>query len=117
MHELSILMEVVRVVEEEAKKNNIDSVKCIVLQVGELSTVVPLFMEEYFSNVVDGNPMFSDATLQIETLPGIAKCRKCETQFNVVENKGWCPNCGSYDKDLVCGEEFFIKEILVPDIT
>lgn len=110
-------MEVVRVVEEEAKKNNIDSVKCIVLQVGELSTVVPLFMEEYFSDVVDGNPMFSDATLQIETLPGIAKCQKCATQFNVVENKGWCPNCGSYDKDLVCGEEFLIKEILVPDVT
>lgn len=117
MHELSILMEVVRIVEEQAKQNNIDSVKCIVLQVGELSTVVPLFMEEYFPNVVDGNPMFTDTVLEIETIPGIAKCRNCAKTFNVVENKGWCPNCGSYDKDLVCGEEFFIKEILVPEST
>lgn len=117
MHELSILMEVVRIVEEQAKQNNIDSVKCIVLQIGELSTVVPLFMEEYFSNVVDGNSMFTDTVLEIETLPGIAKCRNCSKMFNVVENKGFCPSCGSYDKDLVSGDEFFIKEILVPENT
>lgn len=114
MHELSILMEVVRIVEEQARKQNIDSVKGIVLQVGELSSVVPRFMEEYFPNVVDGNPMFKDTELEIETIPGIAKCQKCGTEFNVVENKGWCPNCGSFDKDLVCGDEFLIKEIYVP---
>lgn len=114
MHELSILVEIVRVVEEQAKQQKIDKVKAIVLQVGELSAVVPLFMQEYFSNVVDGNSLFEDAELEIETVPGIARCSKCAEEFNVVENEGWCPKCGSYDKVLIRGGDLFIKEILVP---
>lgn len=114
MHELSILVEVARIVEEQAKQNNVDRVKAIVLQVGELSSVVPKFMEEYFPNVVDENPLFKDTALEIEIIPGIARCQKCKTEFNIVENEGYCPNCGSFDKDLICGEEFFIKEIVVP---
>ncbi len=114
MHELSILVEVVRIVDELAQEQSIDRVKAIVLQVGELSSVVPRFMEEYFPNVIDGNPRFKDAYLEIETLPGMARCQKCENVFNVVENEGYCPKCRSFDKDLLCGQEFFIKEILVP---
>jgi len=115
MHELSILVEVVRIVEEQAVRLNVDSVKAIVLQVGELSSVVPEFMEEYFPNVVDGNPMFIDTVLKIETIPGIARCKECRKAFNVVEYRGYCPKCGSFDKEMLCGQEFFIKEILVPE--
>ena len=115
MHELSILIEALRIVEETAKQQNIDSVKGVVLQVGELSSVVPKFLEDYFPIVIENKPIFNDAVLKIEMLPGIARCQKCHTTFNVVENKGYCPNCNSYDKDLVSGDEFFIKEILVPD--
>lgn len=114
MHELSILIEVVRVVEEQAKKQEVEKISAIVLQVGELSAVVPQFMQEYFPNVIDGNPLFEDAVLEIETVPAIAKCRECAEEFNVVENEGWCPKCRSYDKDLLCGGDLMIKEILVP---
>lgn len=114
MHELSVLVEVVRIVEEQATKMNIDNVKVIVLQIGELSSVVPHYIEECFPIVTDQKPMFEDTKLEIEMLPGMARCQKCNTAFNVIENKGYCPQCGSFDKDLLCGQEFFIKEILVP---
>lgn len=114
MHELSILVEVVRVVEEQANRQEIDKIAAIVLQVGELSAVVPLFMQEYFPNVIDGNPLFEDAVLEIETIPAVAKCKECAEEFKVVENEGWCPKCGSYDKVLLCGGDLMIKEILVP---
>ncbi|MEG0940793.1 MAG: hydrogenase maturation nickel metallochaperone HypA [Oscillospiraceae bacterium] len=114
MHELSILIETIRIVEETAKEQNIENVHGIVLQIGELSSVVPQFMVEYFPMVVENNPLFEGAELQIETLPGMAKCQECQTVFNVIENKGYCPKCKSFDKDLLCGQEFFIKEILVP---
>lgn len=115
MHELSVLVEVVRIVEEQAAKLYIDTVKAIVLQIGELSSVVPQYMDEYFPVVTDRKPMFKDAKLIMETLPGMARCQDCQATFNVVENKGYCPKCGSFDKDLLCGQEFFIKEILVPE--
>ncbi len=114
MHELSVLVEVVRIVDEMADEQGINQVKAIVLQIGELSSVVPQFMVEYFPIVTDQKPRYKDASLEIETLPGLARCQGCGTVFNVVENEGWCPKCKSFDKDIVCGQEFFIKEVLVP---
>lgn len=115
MHELSILVEVVRIVEELAEEQNIEKVGAIVLQIGELSSVVPQFMQEYFPVVVDSKPKFKDTKLEIQMLPGMARCQQCGTVFNVVENKGYCPKCQSFDKDLLCGQEFLIKEIVVPN--
>ncbi|PKM74409.1 MAG: hydrogenase nickel incorporation protein HypA [Firmicutes bacterium HGW-Firmicutes-16] len=115
MHELSILIETVRIVEELAEQHNIEKVGAIVLQIGELSSVVPQFMQEYFPLVVENKPIFKDTKLEIEILPGMAKCQECQTEFNVVENEGYCPKCRSFDKDLLCGQEFLIKEILVPN--
>ena len=115
MHELSILIETIRIVEEMAEQQHIDSVKTIVLQIGELSSVVPKFLEDYMQYVVEGKPRFKDTTLEIETLPGMARCQQCETVFNVIENEGYCPKCRSFDKDLLCGQEFMIKEIIVPN--
>ncbi len=114
MHELSVLIEVVRIVEELAEQQDIEKVGAIVLQIGELSSVVPKFMEDYFPYVIDDKPRFKDTKLEIEILPGMARCQKCETVFNIVENKGYCPKCRSFDKDLLCGQEFLIKEIAVP---
>jgi len=114
MHELSVLIEVVRIVEEMTVAQNIDRVGAIVLQVGELSSVVPQFMTEYFPYVIDEKPAFRDTKLEIETIPGMAMCDKCGNIFNVVAHKGYCPKCGSFDKKLLSGQEFLIKEILVP---
>ena len=115
MHELSVMMEVIKTVENVMAENNIKKVSAIVLQIGELSSVVPMFMEEYFPIITDQKPHFKDTELKIEVLPGNAKCDNCGTVFNVIEHKGYCPECNSFDKQLVCGKEFFIKEILVPD--
>lgn len=115
MHELSVLIEVVRIVEELAEEQSIEKVGAIVLQIGELSSVVPQFMEEYFPYVIEDKPRFKDTKLEIEILPGMARCQKCQTVFNVVENEGYCPKCRSFDKDLLSGQEFLIKEIVVPN--
>ena len=45
----------------------------------------------------------------------MAKCQSCGTIFNVVEQKGYCPKCGSFDKDILSGLDFMIKEIAVPN--
>ena len=115
MHELSILVETIRIVEEMAEEQHIDNVKAIVLQIGELSPVVPKFLEDYLPYVVEDKPRFKDTTLEIEMLPGMAKCQACDTVFNVIKNEGYCPKCRSFDKDLLCGQEFLIKEIVVPN--
>lgn len=46
MHELGLVYQVVKTVDEVVKKNGLAEVDEIVLQVGEMSDVVPKFLEE-----------------------------------------------------------------------
>ena len=115
MHELSVMMEVIRIVDETAEENDLTTLKAVVLQVGELSGVVPIFLKEYWPMLTEGKPLYKDTELVVETIPGIARCQSCGKVFNVVENKGYCPQCNSFDKDLMSGREFSIKELLVPE--
>lgn len=113
MHEISVLVEVVRTVEEIVKEKNIKKLDSIVLEIGELSSVYSPFMVEYFPVVTDNKPFFKNTKLVIENLPGEARCQFCSEVFNVIKNKGYCPKCGSFDKDLMSGKEFNIKELIV----
>lgn len=115
MHELSLLVEVVKVVEDLVVENEIKRLKSIVLQIGEVSTVIPTFMEEYFPVVTLDKPFFKDTTLEIEMIPGEAKCLDCGEIFNIVKTKGYCPKCNSFEKEVLRGREFLIKELLVYD--
>ena len=112
MHELGIVMEIVRVVDEFAKEQDITKVETIVLQIGELSGVVPEFIKECFPAAIYGTFM-EDTALEIEIIPGNARCHSCNTIFNVIQREGRCSKCGSRDFDILSGQEFFIKEIRV----
>lgn len=111
MHELGVVIEVVKTVEDFAIKNNITKIDTLVLQIGELSAMIPRYVEACYPAAVDGT-MLQDTKLKIEILPGNALCRKCNKVFNIIENKGICPNCSIKDYELLCGREFRIKEII-----
>lgn len=114
MHEMSIMMEVIRIVDDMAEKNDIKHVQEIVLDVGELSGVVPEYMTEYFPIIVADLPLYQGTKLKMITIPGRAICENCGAGFNVIEYEGYCPKCGSFDKTVISGEEFSIREIVVP---
>ena len=114
MHELGIVMEIVRVVDELAKEQGIDKVDAIVLQIGELSPVVPQYIEECYPAAVDGTFM-EDTKLEIEMMPGNGICKDCNTVFNVLKSGGTCSKCRSKNFEILSGRDFFIKEIRVPN--
>ena len=111
MHELSVVIEVVKTVEEFARENGVTRIEKLVLQIGELSSMIPRYIEDCFPCAVDGTSLV-DAKLEIEIMPGNGRCRPCGTVFNIVENKGVCPACGVKDAEVLSGREFFIKEIV-----
>ncbi len=114
MHELGFVMEIVRVVDELAKEQGITKVDTIVLQIGELSPVVPKYIEECYPAAVDGTFM-EDTKLEIEIMPGNGICKACNTVFNVLKSNGACSRCGNRDFDVLSGRDFYIKEIRVPE--
>ena len=112
LHELGVVIEVVKTVEKFSKENNIEKIDTLVLQIGELSSIIPKYIEDIYAAAVVGT-MLQDTKLEIEILPGNGMCRKCNKVFNLIENKNKCPNCGSENWEILCGKEFMIKEIIV----
>jgi len=111
LHELGVVIEVVSTVENFAKQNGLTKIDTLVLQIGELSSMIPKYIEACYPAAVDGT-LLQDTKLKIEILPGNGICKKCNTVFNVIENKNKCPSCNSEDWNLLCGKEFMIKEIV-----
>lgn len=96
-----------------AGENGIEKIEAIVLQIGELSLIVPEYVEQLYP-MVAGGTLLADTRLEIETIPGMAECEDCDEVYNVVKNAGVCPACGSRSKTVLSGTDFLIKELLVP---
>ncbi|NLC72909.1 MAG: hydrogenase maturation nickel metallochaperone HypA [Ruminococcaceae bacterium] len=114
MHEIGIVRAMAKTVTDYAEANGIDKVAEIVLDIGELSLVIPEYVEELYAPVVQGT-FLEDTKLIINIVPGMAVCDNCDDVFNVVEHEGYCPNCGSFDKEVLSGQEFLIREIHVDE--
>lgn len=111
MHELGVVFEVVKTVEDFAEKNGVTKIHTVVLQIGELSSMIPKYIEACYPAAVDGT-LLQDTKLEIEILPGNGLCKECDKVFNLIKNSQTCPNCGSKHWELLSGREFMIKEIM-----
>ena len=114
MHEIGVVRQVIRTVEDFAKENGITKVCEIVLDIGELSLVIPKYVEDIYSFTVEGT-ILEGAKLTMNVIPGMAECDDCDEIFNVIEHEGYCPNCGSFEKSILTGQDFLIKEIVIPE--
>lgn len=111
MHELGVIIEVVKQVENFAKDNAVEKIETLVLQIGELSSMIPEYMQKLYPAAVEGT-LLEDSSLQIEIIPGNGLCHNCKQVFNLLTEKGTCPKCGSKQFDILSGKEFYIKEIV-----
>ena len=113
MHEIGIVRQLLRTVTAFAEENGIDEIHEVVVDCGELSLIIPEYLEELYP-VAAKDSILANAKLTICMVPGLAECENCDEIFNVIENKGFCPNCGSFEKTVLSGKDFSIREIIVP---
>jgi len=111
LHELGIVIEIVKTVEAFARDNGLTRIDTLVLQIGELSSVIPKYVEDCYPAAVEST-MLAETGLKIEIMPGNALCGKCQKVFNVITCDKKCPACGNGDWELLSGKEFMIKEIV-----
>ena len=116
MHEIGIVRSMCKTVLDYAKANNVQRISEIVCEVGELSLVIPQYVEELYPAVAAGT-LLEDAKLILEAVPGMAECDDCDEIFNVIECNGHCPNCNSFNKTVLSGKDFTVREIHVPEET
>lgn len=111
LHELGVVFEVVKTIEKVAVKQNLTKIDTLVLQIGELSSMIPKYIEECFPAAADGT-ILENTKLEIEIIPGNVICKDCNNIFNVLKEGKICPNCGSNNVQLLSGKEFNIKEVI-----
>ena len=112
MHELSLCEGILQILEEHAQTQGFKRVIAVYLEIGALSGVEPEAMKFSFDVVVQGT-LADKARLEIIEIPGQAWCMQCATQVEIQQRFAACPNCASYQLQVVGGEQMRIKELEV----
>lgn len=70
MHELGVLRQIIKTVNNVAKENRIKKIKHITIEVGEISGVVPYYLKKLYPVAIDAFPMLKKAELRIQMIDG-----------------------------------------------
>lgn len=111
MHELGVVFYVVRDVKEVAENNNVEKVASVVLQIGEVSGIIPDYLIDCWNWAKKKEPIMEDAEMTIEQIDAVTVCQDCGEEYPTVQYAKVCPRCGSEHTFLLRGNEFLIKEI------
>ena len=111
MHELSITCNIVELVAETAKGRKVHRV---MLEIGQLSGVMPDSIAFWFPEVARGTEL-EEARLEIHEVAALARCEDCGVEFSTPSMLTVCP-CGSFRFKLLRGEELNLKSIELEEV-
>ena len=109
MHELPVVLDIVRIMDEEAKKHKFQKITRIDLVIGELSSIIDESVQMYFEVAAKSSPC-AGAKLIFERRSAMLKCQCCGTEFPHEKSCFQCPVCNG-DSVLIkgTGNEFYIR--------
>lgn len=113
MHELGIVFYIIRDVKQVAQENGVKHVSAVVMDIGEVSTIVPDYLQDCWRWAADKEDILKGCELRINTIPAVTWCNACQSEYGTVEYGRTCPRCGSGETWLLRGNEVEIKEIEV----
>ena len=111
MHELSTVYYVFDAVEKLMVDNHLQEVGAVTLQVGEVSGIIPEYLESFWQFARKKTALFQNTELKIEPIPAVTYCQTCRSTYPTVPQGKTCPYCGSGSTFLLKGNEYNIKEI------
>ena len=113
MHELGIVFYIIRDVKEAAEEHHVEHVSAVVMNIGEVSTVVPDLLADCWRWAADKEPLLQGCALKVHTIPAVTRCGDCGEEYETVRYGKRCPHCNGENTWLLRGNEVEIKEIEV----
>jgi hydrogenase nickel incorporation protein HypA/HybF len=110
MHEVAIVEALLDAVRGELRAHPTASVTTVRVRVGALRQIVPDVMTFCFNAAIRDTNL-AGASLEVEQVPGRARCRQCRAEFAVEENWFVCPLCRSSNTRLLAGDELLLASI------
>lgn len=108
MHEMSLMGDILQLVQEDATEKGIEKVNRVELIVGEISNALPDALELAFDIFRDQNLHFftEDALLIIHREEASAECVLCGETYRPSQKLALCPNCQIPSGKILSGETF-----------
>ena len=113
MHELGIVVHVIKQIEQLAKDNKVNKVVELTLEVGEVSGVIKEYFVDAFEWAKKKTEYMKECKLNFVIIEGITYCQDCKKTYKTTEYGKTCPHCGSPNTYLVTGREVTIKDVKV----
>ncbi len=112
MHELSIVMGIVKIAEDETAKVKENTVTKIELEIGQLAGIELDALNFVWESAVKDS-VLEHALKTIIEVPGKAICADCDCEFYLNNIFDSCPNCNSNFKGIIQGKELRVKSLEV----
>ena len=77
MHELGIVFHIIDTVEQVGRENGVTQVRCVTLDVGQVSGIEGPYLMDCWRWAADRSEMLRGARLQIETVHAVTLCEAC----------------------------------------
>jgi hydrogenase nickel incorporation protein HypA/HybF len=113
MHELSVAQEIINIVRQSIPSEN-HKVKVVRMKVGGLSGILVDSLKFCFDSLV-ANSDLDGSVLDILEVPIKIYCNECSKEYIINEPIFICPNCNSFNVNLLEGKELEITEIELED--
>lgn len=113
MHELPVSQEILKVLQDEAKKRNA-RIKGVKLRIGRLSGNEPNSISFFLEVLTKGTDM-EGLKVESEIVDPVLLCNACKKEFTVDDIIFICPHCGSIDCKMLSGGDLEIVTISLED--
>ncbi|HCZ13477.1 MAG TPA: hydrogenase maturation nickel metallochaperone HypA [Candidatus Accumulibacter sp.] len=112
MHEMSLALGILQIVEDAARVQHFRRVRSVFLEIGQISAVEPEAMRFCFDAVISGT-LAEGAVLNVVEVPGEGLCFNCNQTVPLAARYDPCPACGRYPVQATGGTEMRVKELEV----
>ncbi|MEM7575427.1 MAG: hydrogenase maturation nickel metallochaperone HypA [Bacteroidota bacterium] len=112
MHEISLVRNVFRSLEDQFSAEELEKIKAIHLKIGLLANVEPVLLRNAYEAVTaTDQPGFKAVSLEIEMVPAEISCPSCG-KTSIIENYHFkCSHCNQPSNNLIRGTELLISGV------
>ncbi|GAA0747770.1 hydrogenase maturation nickel metallochaperone HypA [Ideonella azotifigens] len=115
MHEASLAGGILKLVEDNARREGFVRVTSLRLEAGQLAGVEPRALRFALEALAPGTCL-QGAVFEIDEPPGQAWCMHCCGTVSIAQRGAACPGCGGYQLQPVGGTELRVVDMLVEDV-
>lgn len=112
MHELGIVFHMIDLLEEVGRENGLTSITRVTLLLGEVTGVIPSYLDDCWRWAADRTELLSGAELEVVPVEAVTVCNACGRTYPTLEHGRICPYCHSPETELLHGLEIEVDTIV-----